>query len=151
MKLKYKKVHTLAKAPERGSEGAAAFDLHAVDVRLTSQYVEINSGIAVEIPEGHFGMLVARSSVSKTDMMLKNGVGIIDSDYRGSLIGRFLLIPYRNSQASDFKEDFDLAVYQPGDKCMQLIIMPIPQIELEEVQELGQTKRGFGGFGSTGK
>lgn len=152
MKVKFKKVMTMAKAPERATVGAAAFDLFASEIRTTSQYIEIDSGISMEIPNGHVGVLVPRSSVTKKDLMLKNSVGIIDSDYRGTIRGRFVLVPYRNTQAPDFEEDFDLEQYKVGDKCMQLMIMPIAQVdELEEVSELSTTKRGFGGFGSTDK
>lgn len=150
MKVKFKKVMTMAQAPERASVGAAAFDLFAAEIRQTSQYTEIDSGIAMEIPQGHVGILVARSSVTKKDLMLKNSLGVIDSDYRGTIRGRFVLIPYRNAQAPDFNEDFDLEQYKVGDKCMQIMIMPIAQVEeFEEVSELSVTKRGFGGFGST--
>ena len=86
-------------------------------------------------------MIAARSSVSKTGQSLCNGIGVIDAPYRGPIKFRF----YKNVLAGiDSKE------YEIGNKIGQLIIIPVPQFELEEVTELSETKRGAGGFGSSG-
>lgn len=142
-KLKFKKLDERAIIPSKANPTDAGFDLTAVSVEFNSQYnfYEIDSGLAVEIPDGFVGFIAARSSVSKTGMSLCNGIGIVDAPYRGSLKGRF----YKNTIAGvDSKE------YGVGDRFMQLIIVPIPQFELEEVTELSETKRGVGGFGSSG-
>jgi len=150
MDIKFKKTHTLAKAPQRASSGAAAYDLYAADIRLTAKYIEVDTGIAIEIPEGYFGLLVPRSSVTNKDLMLKNSIGVIDSDYRGPIKARFVLVPYRNTMAKDFEEDFDLDQYKINDKCAQLVIMPVVDYMLCEVDMLSATNRDKGGFGSTG-
>jgi dUTP pyrophosphatase len=151
MKLKFKKTDVAAVTPVRSTVGSAAFDLFATSISIESQFIEINTNIAVEIPEGYFGMLVPRSSVTKKDLMLKNSVGIIDSDYRGDVKARFIRTPWRNFDENDQDAQFDIQEYAVGEKCVQLIILPCPVIELEEVDSLGDTNRGEGGFGSTGK
>jgi dUTP pyrophosphatase len=98
------------------------------------------TGIAMEIPEGHVGLLFPRSSISKTNLSLRNSVGVIDSNYRGEIMLKFL----------DLEEMDDLLWYLPGNKIGQIMIIERPQIELEEVEELSETDRGGGGFGSTG-
>ena len=93
-------------------------------------------GISVEIPEGFLGLIFPRSSIRKYDLILTNAVGVIDSGYRGEL------------QAT-FKKSGP-HVYEVGDRGAQIIILPYPQIEFIEVEQLSNTERGKGGFGSTG-
>jgi dUTP pyrophosphatase len=94
----------------------------------------------MEIPDGYVGLVFPRSSVSKTNLSLRNSVGVIDSNYRGEIMLKFL----------DLEEMDDLLWYLPGNKIGQIMIIERPQIELEEVEELSETDRGGGGFGSTG-
>jgi len=98
------------------------------------------TGIAVEIPPGYFGAIFPRSSVREKRMMLSNCVGVIDSGYRGEITFSFRL----------FRDSFG-AEYNPGDRIGQLVILPLPEVEFEEVLVLSESKRGTGGFGSTGK
>ena len=91
----------------------------------------------MEIPEGHVGLLYPRSSISKTSCSLRNAVGVIDSGYRGEIMLKFSC-------------STNLNIYNVGDRVAQLIIMPYPQVQFEEVEELSDTDRGEGGFGSTG-
>ena len=140
MKVKIKKTHKEAVIPKYGSAGAAGLDFTAVSKEETPLYIEYGLGVSLEIPEGHAGFLFPRSSVSKYHLSLANCVGVIDADFRGEVKARFkktLDMPHAN-------------VYNIGDKVAQLIIMPVPKIEFEEVEDLDNTERGAGGFGSTG-
>lgn len=131
--------------PAYGSEGAAALDLTATSEKVVIDgaisYVEYGTDIAVEIPPGFVGLIFPRSSVSSnTTMVLANSVGVIDSDYRGEIKFRF-----KNLLIGAGKK------YSVGDRIGQLIVVPFPQIDIEVVDELGDTKRGTGSYGSTGK
>jgi dUTP pyrophosphatase len=100
-------------------------------------------GIALEIPEGFVGLVFPRSSIRKTKLQLSNSVGVIDSGYRGELQATFnKIITTIENQKNDYKV---------GDRVCQLMIIPHPTIEFNEVNELSNTERGEGGFGSTGK
>jgi dUTP pyrophosphatase len=107
-------------------------------------FIEFGTGISVEIPEGYVGLLFARSSISKTVHILANHVGVIDSGYRGEIKLRFKnpVLSFRNQEI--------FPQYNVGDKIGQLVIIPYPQIELVEVEELSTSERMEGGFGSTG-
>lgn len=141
--IEFKKLHPEAKEPTLGTEGAAGFDLTAVDfkwdycdetdaVRLT-----YDTGLAVAIPEGYVGLLVSRSSITKYPYYLHNSVGIIDSDYRGPLKMKL--------------RGYGVGPYAKGERIGQLVIVPRPEVHFVEVDELDDTDRGEGGFGHTGK
>ena len=139
MKVKFKKMNPNAVVPTYAKQGDAAMDLYAVEVFKDKwgNYVYL-TGVALEIPPGYVGLLFPRSSVSRTCLSLANSVGVVDSGYRGEI-----MLKYRNTgEANSF--------YKSGDRVGQLIIMPYPQVELIEVEELSTTERGEGGFGSTG-
>lgn len=144
LSINYSKLVDHAFEPEYSSIGAAGLDLKCVDVSYNYElgFMEYGTGIAIQIPEGFVGLLFPRSSVSNTPHSLANSVGVIDSDYRGEIIFRF-----RNT--TKVEEDYN--AYSYGDKIGQLIIVPYPKIILKEVKQLEDTKRGFGGFGSTGR
>lgn len=136
-----KLLNEYAQLPTRGSKDAAGLDLYCpfhIKVPADSQK-KIPLGIAVEIPKGHMGLLVPRSSMSKTPLRCANSVGIIDADYRGELS-----IAYENISCSDY------TIFR-GDRIAQLIIIPIAVVDVEEAQTLSETERGDGGYGSTGK
>jgi dUTP pyrophosphatase len=137
MKVKIKKLHEDAIIPKYAKDGDAGMDLTAVDVTADAGVITYKTGLAVEIPRWHVGLLFPRSSVYKTGQSLTNCVGVIDSGYRGEIMLKFTLSPYQRE-------------YQIGDRVGQLIIMPYPKIEFEEVEKLTQTDRGEGGYGSTG-
>lgn len=142
MTIKVKRLHPDAVLPTRGSEYAAGYDLTAVSIEHnpeTSTY-DASFGIAMEIPEGHAGFIFPRSSVKKTGFSLTNCVGVIDSDYRGEIKASFYDITY------------DGPGYSNGERCAQIIILPVPAVEYEETTDaLTETARGAGGFGSTGR
>lgn len=145
MKVNIKKLREDATIPTYAKPGDAGMDLTAVEVEygLTNDAGEIyhkyHTGLAIEIPEGHVGLIFPRSSIYKKSLSLANSVGVIDSGYRGEIC-----FMYKDTQvdAND--------MYSQGERIGQLIILPYPQINLVEVDELSSSDRGEGGFGSTG-
>ena len=138
VKIKFKKLNERAEIPFYAKDGDAGMDLIATTLVRTGKFSEYGTDLAVEIPRGYVGLLFPRSSISNTDHFLRNSVGVIDSGYRGEIKLR-MSIP-----ALGEKE------YIMGDKVGQLIIMKLPWVEVEEADELSDTDRGEGGFGSTG-
>lgn len=136
-----KLINEYAQLPTRGSKDAAGLDLYCpfhIKVPADSQK-KIPLGVAVEIPKGYMGILVPRSSMSKTPLRCANSIGVIDADYRGELS-----IAYENISCSDY------TIFR-GDRIAQLIIVPIAVVDVEEAQTLSETERGDGGYGSPGK
>lgn len=136
--LKYKKMHPDAKEPLKATDGSAGFDLYAVSEIINKKTIKYDTGIAFEIPKGYVGLLFPRSSVIKKGLTMGNSVGVIDSDFRSSVSAVF----YVNENDE---------IYKIGERVCQLVLVPIPYFELVEVDELTETERGTGGFGSTGK
>ena len=144
MKVKIKKLHENAVIPSYAKPGDAGMDLTATS-RSTDDIGNIvyGTGLAVEIPEGYVGLIFPRSSNAKTDLYLTNHVGVIDSGYRGELMFKF-------RKADCTKNYLEARLYEIGDRVGQLIIIPYPAIEFDEVAELSNSDRGTGGFGSSG-
>ena len=137
MKVKIKRLSPDAKIPKYAKAGDACMDLYAVEHIIDKYGNQVyNTQIAMEIPEGYVGLVFPRSSVSKTTLALRNAVGVIDSGYRGSIVLKY---------GGTTREG-----YSQGDRVGQIMILPYPQIEFEEVSELSDSERGSGGFGSTG-
>ena len=141
MKVKIKKIHTDSVIPSYAKSGDAGMDLIATSI-ISEEVFQITYGlgIALEIPDGFVGLVFPRSSIRKTDLSLTNSVGVIDSGYRGELQATF-----RKERGVASKK------YEVGDRVVQIMIIPHPTIEFNEVNELSNTERGEGGFGSTGK
>jgi len=138
MKVKIKKLHPYAVIPKYSKPGDAGMDLVAVrKLKLDTEHVSYDFGLSIEIPNGYVGLIFPRSSSFKQKQILSNCVGVVDSGYRGSISA----VMIGNTMYS----------YKIGERVAQLIIMPYPQIEFEEVEELSETERGTGGYGSTGK
>ena len=142
MRIRFKKLHPWAVAPKQGTPGSAGFDLTATSREYDGDHsvCDYGTGLAVEIPEGFVGMVFPRSSVYRTGDILSNGVGIIDSDYRGEIRAKFYGVNHL----------FDCP-YEVGDRICQLVIVPIPVVEFVEAAALSETTRGAGGYGSTGR
>ena len=123
--------------------GSAGIDLIAVDHYFNAElgYHEYGTGISVEIPPGYEAQIRPRSSIRKKDLVLINSPGTIDSDYRGEVKVTFNEI---NS------EGHSPEIYAIGDRIAQIVVVPVPSVKFVEVKELSDTKRGSGGFGSTG-
>ncbi|MFI3207286.1 MAG: dUTP diphosphatase [Clostridia bacterium] len=141
--LKFVKLYKNSKSPTRATSGSAGYDLYACienDVLIKSgDKVIVPSGIAIELPENTAGMIYTRSGLGiKHGIHVTNGVGVIDSDYRGEI-----KIGLHNLSHEDF-------VIKPNERVAQLVIQPVLCPELVEVSELSDTKRGDGGLGSTG-
>jgi dUTP pyrophosphatase len=143
--VKFRKLVSEAVTPEYAQNGDAGLDLTATSFRFSDTFMEYGTGIAVEIPSGHVGLLFPRSSITKapSGVSLKNSVGVIDSNYRGEILVRF-----EKPTHETYVENYIPVV---GEKVAQLLIVPYPTIQFEEVIELSDTNRGDGGFGSTDK
>lgn len=139
--VKFTKLHEKAIMPSRGSAYAAGYDLYSVDnvILMPGDTKKINIGIALEIPNGYYGGIYARSGLAtKQGLRLANSVGVIDSDYRGPII-----VALHN-------DSHLVRSVSAGDRIAQLIISPYATVNFEMVESLSDTNRGEGGFGSTG-
>lgn len=142
--IKYTKLNELAKEPTRGSSAAAGYDLYAAidtDITIASHTtIKVGTGLAFELPQNTFAAIFARSGLAtKQGLRPANCVGVCDSDYRGEYI-----VAIHND--TDIEQTI-----AAGDRIAQMILMPYIPIIFEEVEELSDTERGSGGFGSTGK
>ena len=144
MVVRIKKLDERAVMPTYGTQFSAGADLYA----LLDSAVEIcphetkfvKTGISIEIPEGYCGLIFARSSLgAKRGLAPANKVGVIDADYRGEI----MVTLHNHSETT--------AIVEPGERIAQLAIVPFLKAEFEEAEELSDTVRGAGGFGSTGK
>ena len=138
--INFKKLYPETVSPKYAKRGDAAMDLVAVSKTENKTYIEYGTGIAVEIPEGYVGLIFSRSSISKYNLQLANGVGVIDSGYRGEIKIRFKI-----------EKVSEPIVYEVGDRVAQLMVLPYPEVSFMEVEGLTTTERGEGGFGSSGK
>jgi len=167
MEIRFKKLirkgqeKSSAKNPYKKYEVDAGFDFFCTWKKETDKYVEYGTDIAIEIPVGYVGLLFPRSSVRDHDLMLKNSVGVIDASYRGEIKFSFsksynelsnehihrgqYLIDFKNQLAREPNQ------YEVGDRVGQIVIMKIPEIDMVEADELSETDRGVGGYGSSGK
>ena len=173
MQVNIKRLNENAVIPTYAKHGDAGMDLTATSKEYDENgNVVYGTGLAFEIPFGHVGYVFPRSSNSKKDLLLSNSVGVIDSGYRGEVMFKFkpsvCYMDYSEKSDEDFKKESDFIgipqlsnfdgrdlpyaeEYRVGDRIGQIIIMPIPHIEFNEVDELSSTDRGTGGFGSTDK
>lgn len=146
MNVKFVKLNDRAVTPKYAHIGDAGLDLVATSREIDDDgCVVYGTGIAIEIPEGYVGLVFPRSSNARKNLILSNSVGVIDSTYRGEIMAKFRPIrDFLHTQERSIKS------YSVGDRIAQLVILPYPQITLEEVQELSESARGTGGYGSTG-
>jgi len=163
MKVKIKKLSEKAVIPSYAKNGDAGMDFTATSRTVDEDGNTVyGTSLALEIPDGYVGLLFPRSSNSKKELILANSVGVIDSGYRGEVTFKFKPTLRTFSIWSLIKSVFikapniDLTIfrykqYQIGDRVGQLIILPYPKIEFEEADELSETERGAGGYGSTGE
>jgi dUTP pyrophosphatase len=142
--INYIKLNELAKEPTRGSNAAAGYDLYAAidnDIIIAPHTtVKVGTGLAFELPQNTFAAIFARSGLAtKQGLRPANCVGVCDSDYRGEYI-----VAIHND--TDIEQTI-----AAGDRIAQMILLPYIPMVFEEVEELSDTERGSGGFGSTGK
>ena len=143
-KIRVKKLHPNAILPTYGSSNAAGADLYAcIDAPVTvapGEVFWVPTGIALEVPVGYAGLVYARSSMgAKRGLAPANKVGVVDSDYRGEI--KVVLLNHSKQPQT----------IEPGERVAQFVITPVLTPQYEEVEELMDTDRGAGGFGSTGK
>lgn len=174
MKVKIKRLSEKSVIPTYSKDGDAGLDLVATSKSYDENgNVVYGTDLAFEIPKGFVGLLFPRSSNAKMDLLLSNSVGVLDSGYRGEVMFKFkkqinnersvLNTMVAVQLMAKIKDDFkhlglldeddieEFREYEIGDRIGQLIIMPYPTIEFEEVEELSESDRGNGGYGSTGK
>ncbi len=154
MEVKIKKLNPNAIIPTYAKPGDGGMDLVATSIISdTPEQITYGMGIALEIPEGFVGLIFPRSSVRKTGLQLSNSVGVCDSGYRGELQATFNKVfgSERMYDEMKVKEIQPNEYYKVGDRIAQIMIIPYPPIEFVEAEELSNTERGEGGFGSTGK
>ena len=151
MDVKIKKLYKDSMLPTKAHTTDAGYDIYAHSKSYDDDgNVVYGSGVAMEIPQGYVGLIFPRSSNAKKNLILSNSVGVIDSGYRGEISFKF--------KPSNVIEKPDLAYmpesiskYEIGERIGQIIIMPYPEIEFVEVDELSDSERGDGGYGSSGK
>ena len=157
MKVRIKKLNPLATIPTYAKEGDAGMDLVATSIISdTPEQITYGLGIALEKPEGFVGLIFPRSSIRKTGLQLSNSVGVVDSGYRGELQATFNKLFGGEAMYDEMKVNSASHTnindwYKVGDRVCQIMIIPHPTVDLIEVDELSETLRGEGGFGSTGK
>lgn len=165
MKVRIKKLNEKAVIPTYAKDGDAGLDLTATSKSFDEDgNVVYGTGLAFEIPKGYVGLLFPRSSISKTDLFLTNSVGVLDSGYRGEVTFKFKSSvrsynPFKfwwNSIVMKNEKTLKLynnthCSYNVGERIGQIVIVKYPHIDFEEVDELSETERGNGGYGSTGK
>lgn len=145
MRIRTKKLYDDSKIPMHGSDQAAGYDLYAhlegVDECLIHAHTTelVGTGLAMAIPDGYFGAIFARSGLAaKKGLRPANGVGVIDSDYRGEI-----MVALHN-------DTDEIQSIEDGERIAQLVIMPYLPVKFVESQDLNETIRGAGGFASTG-
>lgn len=144
MTVRFKKLDPRASVPTYGTQYAAGADLYAVcDKEITiepGETVLVHTGIAMEIPEGYVGLVYARSGLAcKRGLAPANKVGVIDADYRGEI-----MVALHNHGAG-------AETLSHGERIAQMVIAPFLSVSYEEADDLSDTVRGEGGFGSTGR
>ena len=144
IQVKFAKLDAAAQLPTQGSAQAAGWDLYALEETIVPKgaSVMIPTGLACAIPEGWEGQIRCRSSLGKKGMILPNGVGTIDSDYRGEL-----------KVLATWIGEGDTFTVGKGERVAQMLFAPVPLVHIEEVDfdDLESTERGVGGFGSSGQ
>lgn len=145
MKVKVKRLHPNAIIPKYATEGAACFDISAL-VEMVGETVSdsalFRTGLAFEVPADHVMLVFSRSGHGfKNNTRLSNCVGVIDSDYRGELMVKLKRDTFEHAPVH----------VEHGDRIAQAMVIPVQQVEFEEVETLGETKRGTNGLGSTGQ
>ena len=147
MQVNIKRLNENAVIPTYAKHGDAGMDLTAISKSYDEHgNVVYGTGLAFEIPMGYVGYVFPRSSNAKKDLILSNSVGVIDSGYRGEVIFKF-----RPVMPLERDIEFGPREHEVGDRIGQIIIMPIPHIEFNEVDTLEDSERGQGGFGSSGQ
>lgn len=152
MKVKIKKLSPDAVIPKYAKSGDAGMDLTAISKHFDENgCVVYGTGLAFEIPKGYVGLVFPRSSVSKYAISMANCVGVIDSGYRGEVTAKFRpMDAFEYGLTKESRKNYNFW-YNVGERIAQMIIIPYPEIEFEEFEELSDSERGDGAYGSSGK
>ena len=156
MEVKIKKIYEDSILPTKAHTTDAGYDMYAHSKSYDGDgNVVYGCGVAMEIPQGYVGLVFPRSSNAKKDLLLSNSVGVIDSGFRGEVSFKFKASIHASFNGM-LEEEVCAFVNKPttynvGDRIGQIIIMPYPEIEFVEVDELSDSERGVGGYGSSGK
>ena len=142
LQVKFKKISSNTKLPFKGSLDAACSDVYAHSITFENNKMVIGLGFKTEIPRGYKGIIVPRSNLTKHPWMMNNSMGIIDADYRGEW--KMILTPLNGDLVTN------ALPYGTGDRVGQIYFEAVTPVEFIEVEELSETERGTGGFGSTG-
>lgn len=151
--LKFKKTHENATTPVKANSTDMCYDLFAVeDGKLSEMFIEYDTGIAFDIPEGYDVKVFPRSSISKYDLVLANCTGIIDNGYKDSVKCRFKVLYSHSAMINEklYRTISDLKLYKKGDRIAQFTLVKKVNYKLEETDSLSDSERGLGGFGSSG-
>ena len=150
MNVKIKKLYADSIIPTKAHPSDAGYDLYAHSKSYDDDgNIVYGSGVAMEIPQGYVGLIFPRSSNAKRDLLLSNSVGVVDSGYRGEICFKFkVFYPHVKHVGFSHNASKDYVI---GERIGQIIIMPYPEIEFVEVDELSDSERGDGGYGSSGK
>lgn len=140
LRVKINKMYGDVKLPVKGSLHAACYDVYAHTIVYNDGKVKVGLGFRTEIPVGYKGIIVPRSNLTKYNWVLNNSMGVIDADYRGEWMAVFTAI----GPNTGFP-------YSVGERVAQIYFEKVEEIALIESDELSETDRGTGGFGSTGK
>ena len=156
MKLKIKKLYPDAVIPKYQTKGASGFDLHALEdiTILPGETKLVKTGLSVAVEEGYELQVRPRSGLSlKTPLRVANSPGTVDSDYRGEVcvIINNTMEPLMREYTPEEDDRQTFSLIKKGDRIAQGVICPVLQVEFEEVDNLDETDRGSGGYGSTGK
>lgn len=160
MHIRVKKLDPKAVLPKRANEsrlgqGDAGYDVVAIDNGTWNEdgtYIEYNTGISIEPPPGYHTEMFPRSSITKYDLVLGNSIGLVDNPYRGPIKFRFKYVPRVGCDAQGVPCAIaPIKIYCAGDKIGQLVIRKTENMDFVEAEELSDTTRGTGCFGSSGK
>lgn len=139
MEIKFKKLSPYAFPPVRAHIDDVGFDLYATHTEWDEHdNLVCHTGLAFEIPYGYVGLVFPRSSCANKSLILSNCVGVIDAGYRGEVTAKFKALSQRG-------------IYRSGERCCQVVFLKLPEVEMVETDELSDSERGCGGYGSTGK
>ena len=151
VKIKFQRIHPNAKVPTQATSGSAGFDLYAVSTTWFGNMIHVSTGLMIEFPKNYVLQVHGRSGLAaKHGISLANNVGIIDSDYRGELKLMFTVDSSTNVLDAFASNQNAFEALKPGNRVAQAILVPIPDVIWEEAEQISESLRGAGGFGSTG-
>ena len=141
MKIRFKKMHPDALPPKKAHASDAAFDLVAVTSKRWLDGMNYGTGLAIEIPQGHVGLIFQRSSICNKNLTLANAVGVIDPGYTGEISFKYRMITESTAEQ---------VLYHKGDRIGQLMIIKTEDVVFEESSNLAVSERNNGSYGSSG-